>query len=152
MALGSFPLCLLAKNKARELRRASAATPPMTPPAIAPVRDLGLPPPPPPPPELVVEEGFGIVLVLRLDMPEPLLCNEVELESATVGGVVGVASGSLPAAWASVRLNPGLVSFKKAQWGTDALKGMGSGYLSRMISMSPRAEARKPVHETDWVT
>jgi hypothetical protein len=65
-----------------------------------------LPPPPPPPP--VVEEGFGDDLVPEVDMDGLPVCNVVELEIATVGGLVGVASGSLPAACASTGSNPGL--------------------------------------------
>lgn len=72
------------------------------PPAIAPVWDLV-----PLPPALVVEEGFGDDLVPEVITPRLVLGGEVVLESATVGGLVGVASGSLPAACASATLNPG---------------------------------------------
>lgn len=75
------------------------------PPAIALVRDLG-----PPPPELVVEGGFEDVLVplvLGIDELGLVLCDEVVVVSERVGGLVGVASGSLPACRASTGSNPG---------------------------------------------
>jgi hypothetical protein len=56
----------------------------------------------------LVEEGFGDDLTPEVDTPRLVLGNEVELETATVGGLVGVDSGSFPAAWASTGSNPGL--------------------------------------------
>lgn len=69
------------------------------PPAIAPVWDLlvvllSLPSPP----AVLVDAGSGDVLVLRVDTPRLVPCDEGVLEIPTVGGLVGVASGSLPAA------------------------------------------------------
>ena len=76
------------------------------PPTIAPVLDFVVVEPPPAAP--VVEEGSIDVLVPELAPPGLVRGSEVELEIATVGGLVGVASGSLPAASASAELNPGL--------------------------------------------
>lgn len=119
-------LRLLRKKKARAARAAIARTPPTTPPAIAPVFFLV-----PPLPPLVVEEGFGDVLVPEVDTapepPELAGSDEAVLEMETVGGFVGVASGSLPAAFASTGSNV-VVSFRYAQCGTDELKGMDNGY------------------------
>lgn len=46
----------------------------------------------------MVEEGLGEDLVPVVAPPRLVLGNELVLESATVGGLVGVASGFLPAA------------------------------------------------------
>jgi hypothetical protein len=81
------------------------------PPAIAPTLVLGLPPPPEPP--LEVEEGVEDVPVPGsgvLAMPVRRLVldgvsEEVVLERETTDGVLGVASGSLPAAFARVTSN-----------------------------------------------
>lgn len=118
----------LKRKKARAERAPSPTIPPTTPPAIAPVFDLVLPLPPLAPPE--VGEGFGDPPVPEVDtagFPVPD-CDVRVLEMETVGGAVGVASGSLPAACASVASNEGLVSFRYAQCGTDALKGISKGY------------------------
>lgn len=119
-------LRLLRKKKARAARAAMKTTPPTTPPAIAPVFFLV-----PPLPPLVVGEGFVDVLTPEVDTPPELPeftgSDDVVLEMETVGGLVGVTSGSLPAALASTGSNV-VVSFRYAQCGTDALKGMDNGY------------------------
>ena len=69
------------------------------PPAIAPAFDFLEPPPP-----LAAEEGVAVPP--GVDWPERTL-EEPELDIMIVGGLVGLASGSLPAACASVASNPG---------------------------------------------
>ena len=86
-----------------------------TPPAIAPTLVLEPPELLPPPPEepLEVEEGTedvpvpGTVLSVGETVfgGETVEEEEVVLEMETTGGAVGVASGSLPAAFASVTSN-----------------------------------------------
>jgi len=83
------------------------------PPAIAPTLVLEPPEllPPPPEPPLEVEEGTEDVPVPAgtvLSVSETVFGGEEEevvLEMETTGGAVGLASGSLPAAFASTTSN-----------------------------------------------
>jgi len=113
MWLGSgLPFRLLKKKKAIAAKPASPATPPTTPPAMAPTL-VCVPPElfPPPEPSLEVEEGGRVVPVPGVGVfvtPVGGLGVEdvsVELGMETTDGALGVASGSLPAAFAIVTSN-----------------------------------------------
>lgn len=91
------------KKKMRHHGRSHARDDRYTPPAMTAMLGLWLPPIPP----TGVEEEYGDPPVPVIDMGKSVPTGKLVLETEMVGGLVGVASGSFPAAWASVRLNPG---------------------------------------------
>lgn len=72
----------------------------------------------------MVEEGAGGVPVPEVGVIGVEVCGVSVLEGGTVDGLgfEEVASGSLPAAFASVTLKEGLVSSKNAQCGMEVLE------------------------------